>query len=31
MDGDMYIFIKDGAKTNTTAYTPRPIYRSFED
>lgn len=25
------LFIKDGAKTNTTAYTPRPIYRSFED
>lgn len=25
------LFIKDDAKTNTTAYTPRPIYRSFED
>ena len=25
------LFIKDGANTNTTAYTPRPIYRSFED
>ncbi len=25
------LFIKDGAKTKTTAYTPRPIYRSFED
>lgn len=25
------LFIKDSTKTNTTAYTPRPIYRSFED
>ena len=25
------LFVKDGAKTNTTSYTPRPIYRSFED
>lgn len=25
------LFVKDGAKTNATSYTPRPIYRSFED